>query len=80
MSDSFNSQDLPLFSGFTKEDFLARAAAVQDQLRQQNPDLTETELDLKLSTGWWEKAFALPAAIEVRSAVNSSVAFYASYN
>lgn len=66
MSESFNSQDLPSFSSFTKEDFLARIVAAQDQLRQQNPDLSEGELDLKLSTGWWEKAFLLPAAIEVR--------------
>ncbi|KAL6909191.1 hypothetical protein GGI43DRAFT_379995 [Trichoderma evansii] len=62
MSDSSNSQDLPSFTTFTKEDFLARAAAAQDQLRQQNPDLTEAELDLKLSTGWLDKVFLVADA------------------
>ncbi|KAH8125235.1 hypothetical protein LI328DRAFT_167485 [Trichoderma asperelloides] len=64
MSDNLNSQTLSSFTTFTKEDFLARAVAAQDQLRQQNPDLIEDELDLKLSTGRWEKAFMLPAATE----------------
>lgn len=69
MSDNLNSQTLSSFTTFTKEDFLARAVAAQDQLRQQNPDLIEDELDLKLSTGRWEKAFMLPAATEVCVAV-----------
>ncbi len=52
-------------TAFTREYFLERAAAVQDQLRQQNPDLSTPELDLKLSSGWWEPAFDLSTILDV---------------
>ncbi|KAM7214447.1 hypothetical protein V8F06_010204 [Rhypophila decipiens] len=49
---------------FTKEYFLARAAEVQDQLRQQNPDLQASDVDLKLSSGWWQPIFDLSTLID----------------
>jgi len=50
---------------FRKEDFVARAAAMQEQLRQQNPSLPASDLDLKLSSAWWEPMFELSAAVDV---------------
>ncbi|KAL6693173.1 hypothetical protein J3F84DRAFT_381800 [Trichoderma pleuroticola] len=32
---------------------------MQERLRQENPDLSESELDLKLSSGWYTPAFDL---------------------
>lgn len=47
----------------TKEEFLARATALQDQLRNQNPDWSN--LDLKLSSGWWKPAIDLGGILHV---------------
>ncbi|KAK4212531.1 hypothetical protein QBC37DRAFT_374937 [Rhypophila decipiens] len=49
---------------FTNEYFLARAAEVQDQLRQQNPDLQASDVDLKLSSGWWQPMFDLSTLVD----------------
>lgn len=60
---------LPVLSTFTKEDFLKSAAAVQDHLRQQNPGLSESELDLKLSSGWWKPAVDFSAVLGVCASI-----------
>ncbi|KAH0525705.1 hypothetical protein TsFJ059_009127 [Trichoderma semiorbis] len=55
---STGNDPLPL-PAFTEEDFLERATAVQERLLRENPDMSEAELDLKLSTGWYKPAFDL---------------------
>ncbi len=58
---SGQDQDMPPLATFTREDFLARAAAVQERMRQQDPTL-----DLKLSSGLWEPLFDLTTVMNVR--------------
>jgi hypothetical protein len=66
MPDSnLSSQEASTSIPATKEEFLARALAVQDQLRAQNLDLSD--LDLKLSSGWWKPAVDFSAVLHVRT-------------
>lgn len=60
------SHDTSTLPTFTKEDFLERATAIQERLRQENPDMSESELDLKLSSGWYKPVFDLSATLDVR--------------
>jgi len=49
----------------TQEDFLGKSAEVRDHLRQQHPELSDSELDLKLSSEWWKPMFDLSTAVDV---------------